>query len=401
MSVFVMDLLGIVPYYTAPFCQALKAEGVDVALGSIDYRCDRNSFARHGMVTARGIMNLTPKVAMPQTVRRPLKFIENILNLLCLASRVMMWPPDVVHVQFLYLIQLHIRLEIWVLKLAKAMGSKIVHTVHNILPMETGLKYKKVFTEIYDLADRVICHNEQSKTRLVQEFGVAADKISVIPHGPLFADIPRPSVEQARLRLGFERGECVVLWQGIIDYYKGVLFLLNAWKAVRLSGIQATLVIAGAGNQKLTDEIRRKVVVLGIEDSVRLELRFLPLDELSAFFQAADILVYPYSEITTSGALMTVINYGKAMIVSDLPLFREKLLDGKAGLLASYGDIDGLASLLCRLIMHPEERRQLEEGVARLARQQTSWQDIGRMTHECYREALQITKAVGKVASRV
>src|SRR5207247_3075007 len=110
------------------------------ALGSIDYRCDRNSFVRHGMGTARGIVNLTPKVAMPQAVRRPLKLIENILNLFCLAGRLLMRPPDVLHVQFLYLIQLHIRLEIWILKLAKVLGSKIVHTVHNILPMETGLK---------------------------------------------------------------------------------------------------------------------------------------------------------------------------------------------------------------------------------------------------------------------
>jgi glycosyltransferase involved in cell wall biosynthesis len=203
ISVFVMDLLCIVPYYTAPLCQALKAEAVAVGLGSIDYRCDRDCFARYDVPRARGIVNVTSKFGMPQAVRRPLKLMENIVNLICLAGRIATRRPDVLHVQFLYLIQYHLRLEIWILKLAKAMGSKVVHTVHNVLPTETGLKYKKVFTEIYHLADKVICHNEPSKARLAQEFGVPAEKISIIPHGPLFADTVRPRPEQARASLRF------------------------------------------------------------------------------------------------------------------------------------------------------------------------------------------------------
>ena len=396
-----MDLLCIVPYYIGPFCKSLKAEGLRVELGSISYRYDRECFTRHELRPAPGIVNLTPRFAMPQVVRRPIKLVENILNLVCLAIRLVTRCPDILHVQFLYLIQLNIRLEIWVLRLAKAMGAKVVHTVHNVLPMETGLKYRGVFREIYHLADRVICHTEQSKTRLTEEFEVPRGKVSVIPHGPLFDDTWRPPAEKARARLGFKRQECVVLWQGIIDYYKGVLFLLDAWKAVRSSGIQATLVIAGTGNTTLMDEIRRKVKALEIEDSVRLELRFLSIEDLSAFFQAADILAYPYSDITTSGALMTALNFNKAMIVSDLPLFREKLADGKAAVLVRYGDIDGLAARLGRLILDPAERFRLEESVARIARQETSWTDIGRLTHECYREALGVSKALGKAASSV
>src|SRR5262249_10313816 len=141
VSVFVMDLLCLVPYYTGPLCQALWAQGINVELGSIGYRCDPGCFARHGVQTSSGIVNLTPKIAVPQTMRRPLKFLENILNLLGLAWYVLTCRPDVVHVQFLYLIQFHIRLEIWVLKLARAVGCKLVHTVHNVLPTGTGLKY--------------------------------------------------------------------------------------------------------------------------------------------------------------------------------------------------------------------------------------------------------------------
>lgn len=401
ISVFVMDFSCVVPYYTGPLCEALHGEGIDVALGSIDYRCDSQAFARHHVRPARGIVNLTSKWTIASALRRPVKLVENIVNLLLFAGRLMVRPPRIVHVQFLYLIEHHVRLEVWALKLAKAMGSKIVHTVHNVLPMETGmrhkrtgLRYKKTFSEIYRLADRLICHNEGSAGRLQREFAVAPEKISIIPHGPLFSNAARPDGQAARARFGFAPSDCVVVWQGVIDYYKGVPFLLDAWRKVRVPGIKATLVIAGAGQQELMDEIRRKAADAGMRKTVRLELRFLPVDELAALLQAADILVYPYREITTSGALMTAVGYHKAMIVSDLPLFRETLVNGESALLSPYGDVDGLAAQLDRLIAQPEERRRLQEGVSRIAARQTSWSEIASLTRACYEQTLAIPSAV-------
>src|SRR6202022_3414901 len=88
------------------------------------------------------------------------------------------------------------------------------------------------------------------------------------------------------------------------------------------------LIIAGTGEETILREVQEQVRALGVNESVRLDLRFLRVEEVSLYYQAADIVVYPYKEITTSGALMTGGNYKKAIVATDLPSFREVLGGG-------------------------------------------------------------------------
>ena len=59
---------------------------------------------------------------------------------------------------------------------------------------------------------------------------------------------------------------------------------------------------------------------------------------MADLYQDAEILVYPYGEVTTSGALMTGIGYGKAIVATRLPAFEQLLHDGENALLVAYGD---------------------------------------------------------------
>ena len=47
------------------------------------------------------------------------------------------------------------------------------------------------------MVDAIICHSDHVEARLVEEFSVSRDKISVIPHGPFFYDIPASGEELA------------------------------------------------------------------------------------------------------------------------------------------------------------------------------------------------------------
>ncbi len=116
----------------------------------------------------------------------------------------------------------------------------------------------------------------------------------------------------------------LVLWQGIIFPYKGIDLLLNAWQKVEAHDEAACLVIAGTGAPELLEQIREQVSQLGLK-RVHLEFRFITTEELVALYRAADIVVYPYRAITTSGALATGLALGKTIVASDLPVFREFL----------------------------------------------------------------------------
>jgi glycosyltransferase involved in cell wall biosynthesis len=384
-----MDLLSIVPYYDGHLCAALAGEdGLRVTLGAITYQHDRGYFRRQGVRNRPGL-DIAARLPLPAALLRPLKALEATLNLAALAPRFVVSRPDVVHVQFLPLMELGIPIERWVLRAVRALGIKVVHTVHNVLPPATERvttvgRHRSLYREVYEFADALICHNERAKTRLVREFGVSPERVRVIPHGPLFECLCSETREEARGRLGLEADECLVLLQGILRPYKGVSFLLKAWREVAGSGRSPRLAIVGTGKNESMRSIRDDVAALGIGSSVRLEFKFVTVEELGRWYRASDVLVYPYSEATTSGALMTGITYGKAIVATTTPAVSQLLRDGENALLVDYGDVSGLAGALRRLISDDRFRHRLAKQAQDLWATVPRWPAVARQTREYY-----------------
>src|SRR5262249_22813069 len=156
---------------------------------------------------------------------------------------------DIIHVQWIPLVDRGLPIELWFLKLAKKRGIKLAYTVHNVLPHDVENSLKQTFTEVYQLMDALVCHTQDERDRFLQEFGIATEKISVIPHGPLFYDCDALEPQNGKRQLGFFEEDCVVLHQGNIRPYKGLEFLLEAWKKVQSSWPHARLVVVGTGEK--------------------------------------------------------------------------------------------------------------------------------------------------------
>jgi len=184
--------------------------------------------------------------------------------------------------------------------------------------------------------------------------------------------------------LGLEADECLVLLQGVLRPYKGVSFLLKAWREVAGSGRSPRLAIVGTGKNESMRSIRDDVAALGIGSSVRLEFKFVTVEELGRWYRASDVLVYPYSEATTSGALMTGITYGKAIVATTTPAVSQLLRDGENALLVDYGDVSGLAGALRRLISDDRFRHRLAKEAQDLWATIPRWPAVARQTREYY-----------------
>jgi len=182
-------------------------------------------------------------------------------------------------------------------------------------------------------------------------------------------------------------GEALVLWQGIIFPYKGVDLLLRAWQRVEVSGSSAWLVIAGTGSPDLLEEIREQVRELGLK-RVKLHFRFISTEELVALYRAADVVVYPYRAITTSGALATGLALGKAIVASDLPVFRELLTDRESALLVDPLDVAALGEALLAVTQDAALRERLAGKVRAMQFGDQSWLSIAKKTMETYEGVL-------------
>ena len=386
-SVFMMDLLATVPYYTAYLSKALLREPVDLTVGSITYYLDPGCFSSRGIKVDPGLLDVVGRFRLPRPPRRVLKLMEGMGNLCALTVRFFASPPDVIHVQFLPMLRTPVPMDLWFVEFCRRRGSKIVLTVHDLLPHDTGGVYKATFDKLYGRVDAIICHADSIRTRLAMEFGVPEGKISVIPHGPFFHDLPATSSDETLRSFALEPGKVMVLWQGIIFPYKGIDLLLRAWQQVEARCGDACLVIAGTGAPELLQEIRAQVEGLELT-RVKLHFRFISSEELVALYHTVDVVVYPYRAITTSGALATGLAMGKAIVASDLPVFRELLTDRENALLADPQDCDALAGALVELVQDSALRQRIAANVRAMNFGDESWQMIAKQTMEVYRRVL-------------
>lgn len=388
IKVFVMDLWCYTPQYDRYLCESLQRVNTTVTLGSVCPYRDVEYFARYGLRNDPGLLDLVPKLQVPNdTVRRPLMLFESCINMAALLIRFSVSKPDIIHVQWTPLVR-KVPFELWFLKLAKSFGIKLVYTVHNVLPHDTGTRFLSLFKRVYNEMDALICHTSEAKNSLVHDFSVDPRRVWVIPHGPLLHDLKRDSTQVAKHHLGLPADLPLVLWQGFIRPYKGLDFLLAAWRKIIAQGLRARLLIAGTGEPEMLQALQEQVTSQGLQESMLLDLRFVPDQELATYYQAADILTYPYRDVTTSGALMTALTYNKPIVATNLPCFREILRHNENALLVNYGDVDALANSLAVLIREPEERRRLGAGITALS-EFNKWDRIATQTRQCYAAVLQ------------
>ncbi len=379
-----MDLWATVPYYTAYLSKALLSEGIDLTVGSISYYLDPGCFSGRGIRVDPGLVDYVGRLRLGRPIRRVLKFAEAMINLVALTLRFALTPPDVVHVQYLPMLKWRLPLDFWFLEYCRRRGAKIVLTVHDLMPHDTANTHRQTFFRLYGMVDKIICHSDHIKNELHQQFEVPIRKITVIPHGPLFYDIP--SQEDKILDvLCVDRDSVIVLWQGIIFPYKGVDLLLEAWQRVEADGLDATLIIAGTGAPDLLNQIEGQVEQLGLK-RVKLHFRFISTEELVQLYRAADIVVYPYRAITTSGALATGLALNKTIVASNLQVFRELLTHKENAFLVEAGDAQHLADGLRELLRNAGLRELLTAGVRKLDFGEQSWRSIAEKTIRVYRD---------------
>lgn len=382
-----MDLWAIVPYYTAYLCRALQNENVDLTVGSITYYLDPDCFSSRGVPLSPGPLNIVGRFPLSKLPRRVFKLVESTLNLFALTIRFLMEPPDIIHVQYLAMLRWRVPMDLWFVRFFQSRGTKIVLTVHDLLPHDTGERYRRIFLNLYGHVDAIICHSDHVAAKLQTEFHVPTSKIEIIPHGPFFYDVVAPQSPAVLESFGIASNQPVYLFQGIIFPYKGVDLLLKAWKLVEFETSEGSLIVVGTASPELQAQIRLQVQQLKLR-RVHLHFRFISTEDLVAFYQAADVVVYPYRAVTTSGALATGLALGKTIVASDLSVFRELITDEESALLIDPENGDQFAAALLRLAAAPDLREALAKRVRDMHYGDRTWQSIASRTFRAYEVVL-------------
>lgn len=235
-------------------------------------------------------------------------------------------------------------------------------------------------------AEAVIVHTDAARERMIER-GIAAERVHVLAAG-----VPRPVeaspglVEELRSRYGLA-GYRVATIFGYVTADKGYETALDA-----LRSLPPTIKLLIAGGTRIESErgyllqLEREIEARGLADRVTIT-GFLDDAEVAAAMALSDVVLVPHLAANGSYSVMVALSYGRPVIASDLPCFRDIHAAGDCVELFPVGDERALADRLGFLMASASARRHLAAAAERFAAER-SWEAVARRTAAIYETAL-------------
>lgn len=318
--------------------------------------------------------------ALPLSLLRKVETIQDAFAVTALARRL---RPDVIHLHctnpaaLLYLDRL------------RTLGRPLVATAHVVTPHEPIRFQQAVYRRIHGLGRLIIAHSKFDKARLLEEFAVDPERVTVIPHGEYgFFERGGEAMDRtaARESLGLGARDEVALFFGYIREYKGLDLLFEAWPAVAAARPAARLLVAGDPVQ-LGAERRAELEGWAQRLGAVRDFGYVPFADVSRYFAAADVLVMPYRHISQSGVLYLALSLGVPVVATRVGALPEMLDEGDSALLVPPESPDELARTLIRVLGDADLRQRLARGGRRIA-EAHSWPRIAEQTERAFERLL-------------
>lgn len=313
---------------------------------------------------------------------------EGGLKWIAKESRISGRLPDVIHFHALPRFELGLFdflrfVMFWIrLFLFQKRGVQIVWTIHDSFHHEARHpQVDRMFSRLlYRKADAIIIHSAAAGRAVERQWDVKADEsVFVVPHGNYIGSyLNTISKREARMKFGVPVGKLTFLFLGMIRPYKGVVGLIENFKA--LSDNCAHLLIAG---KPFSDEISAQVSsAAGDHPGIHYWPGNIENDEMQDYLNAADVVVFPYARALTSGALILAMSFSRACIAPRMGALEDTLDEG-GGFLYDPADSIGLRKAMKKAIDEAPKLAQM--GALNMDRAKGwDWDMVARMTANIY-----------------
>lgn len=147
-----------------------------------------------------------------------------------------------------------------------------------------------------------------------------------------------------------DRESINILFFGRIEAYKGVRYLLSAFKKYIESGRdKIEITIAGKGF------IETDIVDLNNTKGLHIKNYFIPEQQLVEELVNCDVVICPYTDATQSGVIMSSFALCKPVIATGVGGLTEMVEDGVNGKIIKPSDIDSIYDAFIDLEKSPEQ----------------------------------------------
>ncbi|HWJ69043.1 MAG TPA: glycosyltransferase family 4 protein [Sphingobium sp.] len=255
----------------------------------------------------------------------------------------------------------------------------LVHTVHNARPYHgdrAATAQARGYLELLSRFDALIAHGERTAEALLAQ-GIDAAQIHIVPHPPMQLAAATPADMAALPPAAVPR----ILFFGTIRPYKGLDLLLQACLTLWREGLDFELAIVGKPFMPI-EPFLGAIHGGGFGHRLIADLSFVTEQRLDAHLRAADICAFPYRAIDSSGAFLSALRYGAAMVTSDAGMFGE--LPGDVAARFPVGRADVLTATLRPLIRNARLRRKAGQAALNYGAVHSGWDEAAALTEQAY-----------------
>jgi len=306
--------------------------------------------------------------------------------------------PDLVHIQHGFYLGHGHKLAYFIREL-HIRGIRCVITLHGIWAPNLFRRWPaSLYRLLAEDVEHVIVHQREESFKYLQEYGVPANRIAVIPHGTWTHEEITLSNIRDKIPIKNKR---IVLFVGNIFRRKGLHVLLKAFPEVIRQVPDACLLVVG--NERINNPIDRfynswlhSRMREGLKEGWLIRgAQYIPDEELWGWITSADVVIFPYLRKfgAASGIFHRVLAAGLPAICSNIPTFAEAIRawgEKMPFLFPKPGDWKALGNSIINILSNEHFRKQAMEASKKLGCE-TSWPVVAKEHLLLYRSLLSTT----------
>ena len=171
-------------------------------------------------------------------------------------------------------------------------------STHSVLREPTS-EQRDITVAIADRSDRVVVMSERAREILQSVYGIARERIAMIPHG--VPDVPFLDTSFNKDRFDLV-GRKVILTFGLLSEGKGIEYVIDALPQIVKEHPEVVYVVVGATHPEVRRRegeayrhaLQRRAHDLGVEQNIVFYNQFIDTPTLLDFISTADLVVTPY-----------------------------------------------------------------------------------------------------------
>ena len=271
----------------------------------------------------------------------------------------------------------------------------LIVTVHDLSVLRFPERFRRWFRTYARLvlprvarsAQAVITVSRASKVDIVEQLGLAEDRVFVVPNGVDARFLPEAgdSPLAIQIRTKYDLPQAFALTVGSIEPRKNLVRVLHAVHQLQSRCETADITLMHAGPEGwLSDEVVHTCKRLGVESSVKF-LGYVPPGDLPILYRLARLLIYPSLFEGFGLPVIEAMACGCPVVTSNVSSLPE--VAGDAAILVDPTSVDAIAEAIARLWTDaPLQQHFRSRGLTRA--QHFSWARAARDTVAVYEQVL-------------